>query len=52
MRMLGREEPSTFAGLIRATMPTEVHVREEKAETEEEVRSALASFGIRLEQLS
>jgi hypothetical protein len=33
-------------------MPTEVHMREEKAETEEEVRSALASFGIRLEQLS
>jgi hypothetical protein len=53
MRMLAREEKATFASLIRATMATEVHVREqEKPETEEEVRSALASFGIRHEQLS
>jgi hypothetical protein len=34
-------------------LPTEVHVREqEKVETEQELRSALLSFGIRPEQLS
>ena len=45
------EDGKGYDGL--ATMATEVHVREqEKPETEEEVRSALASFGIRHEQLS
>jgi len=53
MRMLASEEKATFASLIRATMPTEMNVREQpKPETEEEVRAALLSFGIRPEQLS